>query len=223
MDLFQVIVLPLGLGLLGFIEPCSVGASLLFLWHVERAPPTTRVFHAVVFMLVRAAFIGALGAIAALIGMQFFGLQRLGWVALGILYALLGLAYLTGRVSVLMRRFGPDVRRATSTRRTVGLGVLFGLNIPACAAPLLLALLGTAAVGGAHAGRLAQGFVSLAVFGLALSLPLTIAIVYRPMQRVLSKFLERAARWPTVIGAVLVAIGLWSVYFGFVIDPAGAR
>jgi cytochrome c-type biogenesis protein len=222
MDIFQTFVLPLGLGLLGFIEPCSIGASLLFLWHVERAPPATRVLHAVVFMLVRAGFMGALGAIAAL-GTQFFGLQRLGWSALGVLYALLGLAYLTGRAGVLMRRFGSDVRRATSTRSTVGLGVLFGLNIPACAAPLLLALLGTAAVGGAHAGQLAQGFVSLATFGLALSLPLMIAIIYRPMRRVLSKLLERPSRWPMVIGAVLVVLGLWSVYFGFAVNPAGVQ
>lgn len=30
MDLWALIVLPLGLGLLGFVEPCSVGSSLLF-------------------------------------------------------------------------------------------------------------------------------------------------------------------------------------------------
>jgi cytochrome c-type biogenesis protein len=223
MDILQTVVLPLGLGFLGFIEPCSVGASLLFLWHVERAPPATRVFHAAVFMVVRAGFIGALGAIAALVGTQFFGLQRLGWIALGTLYALLGLAYMTGRAGILTQSFGPNLRRATNTRSTIALGVLFGMNIPACAAPLLLALLGTAAVRGAEAGHLAQGFVSLAIFGLALSLPLTIAVLYRPMQRVLSKLLEGASRWPTVIGALLVGLGLWSVYFGIAVDPAGAQ
>ena len=221
MDIFQTVVLPLGLGLLGFIEPCSIGASLLFLWHLERTPPSARVFHVVMFMLVRALFIGALGAIAALIGTQFFGLQRLGWVALGAFYAILGAAYLTGRVGLLMRSLGPNLRRTTDTRSTIALGILFGLNIPACAAPLLLALLGTATVRGAEIGQLAQGFVSLAVFGLALSLPLTIAIMYRPMQRLLSKLLEGASRWPTVIGAVLVALGLWSMYFGLTVNPAG--
>lgn len=56
-----------------------------------------------------------------------------------------------------------------------GLGLLFGLNVPACAAPLLLALLaGTAAAPGV---TLLGGFVSLAVFGLALSLPLVVAVL----------------------------------------------
>lgn len=222
MDIFQVLILPIGLGLLGFVEPCSIGASLLFLWHVERAPPFARAFHAIVFTLVRAVFVGALGTIAALIGAQFFELQRIGWIVLGVLYALLGLAYLTGRAGALMRSFGPTLPHVASTRGTVALGMLFGLNIPACAAPLLLALLGAAAAGGGDTGRLAPGFMSLSVFGLALSLPLTLAIVYPPLQRTLAKMVDRSSQWPAAIGILLVAIGLWSVYFGAAVDPARA-
>jgi len=33
-DLISLALLPFALGLLGFIEPCSVGASLLFLKYV---------------------------------------------------------------------------------------------------------------------------------------------------------------------------------------------
>ena len=52
-------------------------------------------------------------------------------------------------------------------RRSLGLGLLFGFNLPACAYPLMLALLGPDAVSGAL-----SGFATLFAFGLALSLPL---------------------------------------------------
>src|SRR3546814_1366678 len=68
-----------------------------------------------------------------------------------------------------MVTLGPSLKRLGRLRGSAGLGLLFGLNIPACAAPLLLALLAGAATTGA---TLLSGFVALAVFGLALSLPL---------------------------------------------------
>ena len=60
-----------------------------------------------------------------------------------------------------MRALGPRLRSISAGRGAVGLAVLFGLNIPACAAPLLAAVLGTAALGGT--GRILQGFATLAL------------------------------------------------------------
>lgn len=70
-DVFNLQALPVGLGLLGFIEPCSIGSNLLFIGYVEGKDPAVKIAQAGVFALTRAAFTGALGAAAALVGAAF--------------------------------------------------------------------------------------------------------------------------------------------------------
>ena len=213
MDLFvSGLLLPLGLGLLGFIEPCSVGSSLLFLKAVEGRPAATKVVQAIVFTLTRAIVVGLLGAAAALVGTAFLGFQRATWVGLGALYLTLGLAYLTGSAGRFMLTLGPSLGRLSATRGTVGLAVLFGLNIPACAAPLLAVVLGSAALGGP--ARVAQGFATLALFGLALSLPLTLALLWAPARLALDQLAALSGRVPVALGLLLIAFGAWSIYLG---------
>lgn len=216
----NLLLLPLGLGLLGFVEPCSIGSSLLFLRYIEGKDRATKVTQVIVFTLTRAAFIGGLGIVAAVIGTAFIGLQKAGWTLLGLLYIALGGIYLAGQAEVLMRRLGPSLGRLSGTRGTIALAALFGLNIPACAAPLLFAVLGSAAVGSpGGADRILVGFVSLGLFGLALSLPLALAVLWAPARR----FVERASafsrRVPLVIGLLMIGLGLWSVYFGLFVTP----
>jgi len=55
-----------------------------------------------------------------------------------------------------MVSIGPSITHLSGLQGLVGLGVLFGPNIPACAAPLLLALLGATA-GGATSAVLGSG------------------------------------------------------------------
>ena len=213
---WSLIVLPFGLGLLGFIEPCSIGSSLLFLKTLEGKPAHAKIAQALVFTFTRAAFIGSLGILAAFVGTAFAGLQRAGWLGLGLLYAALGVLYLTGHIKHLMVRVGPKLRELSSMSGSLALAVLFGLNIPACAAPLLTALLGTAALGGATA--VWQGFVMLALFGLALSLPLALAMLWPLARRKLDRLAGLSERAPILIGLMLVALGAWSIYFGLFVD-----
>lgn len=218
--LFNLLLLPVGLGLLGFIEPCSIGASLLFLHYIEGKDAATKITQAIVFTLTRAVFIGALGVIAALVGAAFIGFQKAGWVLLGVLYIVLGTVYLTGRSEALERTLGPSLGHLSGVRGTVALAVLFGLNIPACAAPLLFAILGMAAAGGgAGLQGMVMGFVSLGLFGLALSLPLALAILWAPARGALERALTFSQRVPVVIGLLLGGLGLWSVYFGLFVMP----
>ena len=84
-----------------------------------------------------------------------------------------------------MVALGPRLSRLAGLRGSAGLGVLFGLNIPACAAPLLLALFAAAAAQGATGATLTMGFVSLALFGAALSLPLVAAVLVSSAHRTL--------------------------------------
>lgn len=212
-EFWNLLALSLGLGLFGFIEPCTVGSTLLFVKYLEDRGKAEKVRATLVFTATRAVFIGALGAAAALVGALFFDLQRGFWIALGALYLALGAVYLLGRQGVLMRTVGPALAQAGETRGAAGLGVLFGLNIPACAAPLLGALL-TASLG---AAGLVRGFILLGVFGLALSLPLVAVVFWERGRRWFDWLSGLSRRMPFWTGVVFVALGIWSIYFGLTV------
>lgn len=214
-----LVLLPIGLGLFGFIEPCSIGSSMLLVKHLEGREAAARLRQILIFTLTRAIFIGGLGALAATAGSAFITVQKLGWLVLGLLYAGLGAVYLFGRAGVLMRSVGPGLSRWSGERGSAALGVAFGLNVPACAAPLLLVVLGAAAVGGA--GQVMTGFLTLSLFGLALSAPLVLVIAWPPARRALDWLAARAGRTPRWIGAILIALGAWSVYFGLFVSIEG--
>lgn len=215
---FQLIALPLALGLLGFIEPCSIGSSMIFVRFLENKSKAEKLAQTVLFAATRAVFIGTLGVVAVLVGGVFVAYQKAAWIALGLLYALLGALLVTGRAGPLMVALGPRIGRLSGTRASVGLGLLLGLNIPACAAPLLVALLAMAGATGASGGALAAGFVSLALFGLALSLPLVAAVYFEPARRLLDTLAHQSDRYPKWTGALLIALGLWSIRYGLVVE-----
>jgi cytochrome c-type biogenesis protein len=212
-ELATGIVLPIGLGLLGFIEPCSIGSTLVFIKLMEGKSAAVKVGQVTAFALTRAGFIGLLGAAAALIGGAFLGFQRGGWLVLGLLYLAIGLLYVTGRIGALLGTVGPRLAALGDLRASAALGLVFGLNIPACAAPLLLALLAASAAG-ATAGGVAGGFVTLAVFGLALSVPLAVVVLFERARGVLDRLAGLAGRMPRWTGLVMIALGLWSAWFG---------
>lgn len=214
----SLVLLPVGLGLLGFVEPCSLGSTLIVVKHLEGKSAATKLAQVSIFAATRAAFIGLLGMLAVVLGTAFLGLQRGAWVALGAVYVLLGLLYLIGKARVLMVSPGPSMARLSSLRGSASLGFLFGLNIPACAAPLLAALLTAAAAGGAAGGTLASGFISLALFGFALSLPLVLAVLFDPARRAIDWLAGLSSRLPVWTGLLLIALGLWSIWFA--LSPA---
>lgn len=215
-------ILPLGLGLFGFVEPCSLGATLVFIKAMEGRPAGIKLMQVGVFAVTRGAFIGLLGVAAALAGAAVLQLQHGAWIVLGALYAAIGVLYLSGRARWLMHGFGPTFAALSSVRGSAALGLLFGLNIPACAAPLLVALLGAAAASGATGATLAAGFVSLALFGLGLSLPLVLAVLFEPARRVLDWLAGLSRRLPVWTGLLLIALGLWSIRFGLVVPVNAA-
>lgn len=164
--------LALGLGLLGFVEPCTMGSNLILVKHLERCAPATRMAQMLVYALTRGLFMGGLGWLAALVGGWLFGAQRGLWIGLGSVYLVIGAIYLAGRREWLMVSLGPSFARLSGTRGSAALGVLFGLNVPACAAPLIVVLLGLSAAQGASGAAQWRGFLLLLIFGLALSAPL---------------------------------------------------
>lgn len=216
-EFWNLLALSLGLGLFGFVEPCTVGSSLLFVKYLEGREKGAKVRATLLFTLTRALFVGGLGILAALVGSLFLDLQRSFWIFLGALYVALGVVYLLGKQRVLMRTIGPRLEQAGEARGAAGLGILFGLNIPACAAPLLGALL-TATLGVAGAIR---GFVLLGVFGLALSLPLVAVVFWARGREWLDWLGGLSGRMPGWTGAVFVILGIWSIYFGLTVSGTG--
>jgi cytochrome c-type biogenesis protein len=126
------VLVPFGLGLLGFVEPCTIGSSLIFVKHLEGQEPGRKRAEVALFALTRALVIGAFGIMAVALGSAFLGFQKGAWIGLGALYLALGILYATGRAEALMVRLGPSLARLAELRGSAGLGVLFGLNIPRC-------------------------------------------------------------------------------------------
>ena len=217
-----LVAIPAGLGLIGFVEPCSIGSSLVFVKYLEGKSAAAKLAETTLFAGTRAAFIGLLGVLAAVIGSMFLDLQKSAWLVLGALYVGLGLLLATGRARALMVSLGPGLKRLSGLKGSAGLGLLFGLNIPACAAPLLFALLADAAASGKATAL--SGFVALAVFGFALSLPLVAVVLIPAARGLLDRFAALTGRYPVVAGLILVALGAWSIGFGLLatIDPVTA-
>lgn len=211
------LLLPLGLGLLGFVEPCSIGTTLLFIKLMEGKPAAARLGQVLSFALARALFTGLLGVGAALIGKAFLDFQRIGWLFMGAVYIAIGILYLTERVGWLMRAIGPKLANMGDIQKSAALGVFFGSSIPACAGPLLLALLASTAAGASGRG-LSWGFASLALFGFALSLPLVVAVLFKSARRGLDWLATLSSKVPQWTGALLIALGMGSAWFGLFVS-----
>lgn len=217
-SLTAFVLLPIAFGLFGFIEPCAIGATFLFVKTTEGKTVGVKVAQVLAFTLSRALFIGVLGGIAALVGSLFLSLQKAVWILTGLVYLGIGLLYLTRRIGPLMVSISPRLKALSSPRGAIFLGTAFGLNIPACAAPLLLALLAASAADGARGETVMRGFVSLALFGFALSLPLVLAVLFSGPRRALDWLAGLTRRMPLWTGVLFVVLGLWSIWFGLFVS-----
>ncbi len=201
--------LAFGLGLLGFVEPCSVGANGLFLAYLREKDRAARLRETAKFALSRSAVLGLFGIGVALVGGLVFSAQKGLWLFLGLLYLALGLAViLDARFRLgLFGRLRFDRLLPKRGDRSLGLGLLFGLNLPACAYPLMLALLGGSAASGAL-----WGFATLFVFGLALSLPLIPLAFSERATELLGRLARLGGVTPYVVGITLIALAAYVLY-----------
>lgn len=211
----QLILLAFSLGLVGFVEPCTIGAHMLFLSAQQRRRLPQRLSAVMVFLLARLFVMGGFGGLIVVFGQRLIGVQTGMWLVFGAIYLGLGIAILAGVDRGLRRRvrLAPDRWKFADAPLLQGLA--FGLNIPACAAPILFGLIGTATV----TGSAATGVLMMSVFALALTLPL-IPLSVAPG---LASGLDRAANWLKprrwLLGAIFVGLGLWSIWFGLFVEP----
>lgn len=213
---YHTLLLAFGLGLLGFIEPCTIGAHMLFLGSQQQRPLEQRLGAALVFLLARLVIMGGFGGAIVYIGQRLIGVQTTAWLVFGIIYLALGAAFLFGLDRHLRQRLSVALDQWKVASNPVLQGLAFGFNIPACAAPIIFALIGTATV----SGSAQAGFLMMAVFALGLSLPLVPMSVVPALSRPLDRLADwlRLRRW--LLGVVFVGLGVWSVWFGLFVDPA---
>jgi len=212
----SLVLLPLGFGLIGFVEPCAIGAHLIFLAHQAERSRRARAAALVAFIAARTSVMGMFGALVGLLGQLLIGFQTGFWLVFGLLYCMVGAAFLLNRSGRLKRGIVLPSPAWKNARSAWLLGAAFGLNIPACAAPILFGLLGLAVSGGSAIA----GFTMMAIFALGLSAPL-VAMTLVPA---FGRFIERSADWLRarrwLTGALFVVLGAWSIYFGLFVDPA---
>ncbi|MBL4720676.1 MAG: sulfite exporter TauE/SafE family protein [Alphaproteobacteria bacterium] len=213
---FQAFVLlPVGLGLLGFIEPCTIGAHLLFLETQNNRSQVQRLRAVLIFVAIRSLTAGLFGALIGLAGQRLIGAQTGIWLVFGLLYIVIGLAFLVGKSGLFKWRIDIAPEAWKRAQNPYVLGAAFGLNIPACAAPILFGLLGLTAT----SGTIAAGFSMMFLFGLFLSLPLVVFAVMPQLARWLKAMGRQLAQRRWIIGVLFLLLGLWSVWFGLYVDP----
>ena len=216
LGILELILLPVGLGLLGFIEPCTIGGHLLFL-NTQNDRSRLKKIHAVLtFIVARSVVAGAFGASIAFLGQRLISLQTGFWFIFGAVYLLIGLTFLAPRSAPLLQRIDLAPAAWKSSRSPLSLGLGFGLNIPACAAPILFGLLGLAAT----AGTMLAGFWMMFLFGLALSSPLAVFAAVPRLASSLETLGAKMKRMPWLVGIIFALLGIWSIWFGLHVDPA---
>ncbi len=89
---FQTLLPAFGLGLLGFVEPCTLGAHVLFLEGQRHRPAAQRMSAALVFLMARIVVMGGFGGLVVLLGQRLVGVQTGMWLVFGAVYLSLGTA-----------------------------------------------------------------------------------------------------------------------------------
>lgn len=212
----ELILLPIGLGLLGFIEPCTIGGHLLFLETQNGRSNREKLNAVLTFVATRAFVAGLFGALIAFLGQKVITAQTGVWLIFGIIYLAIGIAFLIGKAGYIKQRVNLAPAAWKQAQNPFVLGLAFGLNIPACAAPILFGLLGLAAT----TGTVVTGFAMMFLFGLFLSSPLAVFAVAPRLGDLLEKLGERMKRMRWLTGLVFALLGLWSIWFGLYVDPA---
>jgi len=214
LSLYTLLLLPAALGLLGFIEPCTIGAHLIFL-ETQHARSKAEKMHAVtVFIAVRSLTAGIFGAFVAFLGQLMVGIQTNLWLVFGSIYLVMGVLFFFGRGGLIKHRINLAPAKWKRASNPAVLGVAFGLNIPACAAPVIFGLLGLAA----SVGSILAGFLMMFIFGLALSLPLIILAAVPALAAHLAKLGNYLREKTWILGLVFVLLGIWSIWFGIYVD-----
>ncbi|MEE8400922.1 MAG: cytochrome c biogenesis protein CcdA [Candidatus Hydrothermarchaeaceae archaeon] len=220
MVLADLLVLPLFWGLIGSVEPCSIGINSIFLAHTNKFERSRRILEALKFTLARALILALIGLTAAFAGNRFFSFQSSYNIAFGIFYIFLGIVLIISRkwsipmpnidISQILKR-----KTFSEGNKTLAMGAAFGFAIPVCAVPFIAALLGKSLL----SGDLFFGFLSLFIFGTALSLPLLPLSYSEKGHAIMGKIAKKSYLTYYIGGLALIVLGIFTIYSWVFVYP----
>lgn len=204
MPVVWTLVAPIGLGIVGAFTPCALGINAVFLTYLAGKGRAARLAQAALITGVRAAFLTALGLLFGLFGQSVAAFVRGYQQVIALVIITVGVVFVVNAfVTIPMPRVRL-VRPGNGTTGALGLGAVFGLDIPACTSPLLIGLLAQTVL----VGHWASGALSLFLFGIGMSLPLVAVSLFDGVNRGL---VATARRWRTpayvMAGALFILLG----------------
>jgi len=206
MSFLTLMLVPLAFGLFGFIEPCSLGINAIFLNHINAFSRRKRILETLIFTFVRGSILALVGLSAAFIGRKFITVQSSLFLILGIVYVSLGLVIIFKKYIPFLN-FSIDFFKYFGNKKTISLGIIFGVIIPACSIPFIIALIGQAAL----TQSLLEGFITLFVFGIALSLPLLVISMFDASNNIIQWLAKKAKNIPLITGIILILFGILTI------------
>ncbi len=207
-------------GLGGAFTPCTLGVNLVMVNYFSGKSKKQRLFQWTQFALSRAAMMAVLGLVIGLLGQM---IETFTWwfqMVVNILIIAMGVLFIMGRNRPILRGLDFTGNRALPENMSpLGLGALFGLNITACIAPLVLALLAQTVV----VGNWLTGGAALLLFGIMLSAPILAALfndhASEWISRTSAKY--RSVYYP-IIGGILIVLGLAEIVLSMYVIPGAS-
>lgn len=208
MDIYNIIVIPLLFGLIGFFEPCSLGINAVFLHRTESLNRGKRIRESLLFTLVRGLVLAFMGLSAAFFGSMFLKMQSSIFIAMGVIFIIAGVLNLINYFKPVFRQI--NLSRHFAGRSGIALGLIFGPIIPACAIPIVIALIGKSAL----TGVLIESFLSLFIFGIFLSIPLVFISYFERSNEIIVKISAKVENISWIAGILLIIIGILTMMSG---------
>jgi len=206
MGFYDLILIPILFGLVGFIEPCSLGINVIFLNRIKDFERNKRLYETTIFTFVRALILALIGLSAAFIGSRFITIQSSLFIVLGVVYIILGVLSIIN-IHYPIFKFSINFTNYFRNKGAFSLGFIFGLIIPACAIAFVIALIGNATL----SGNSFNGFISLFLFGIALSSPLIFISYFKKSIQIVQKLADKTRKFPWLAGVVLILIGILTI------------
>ncbi len=212
MTILTLLSLSLAFGLVGAFTPCALGINAVFLGYISGKPRRQRLVEWLGFALIRAVFLTALGLAFGLFGQLAGGFIRSYHALIGYLLIVLGGLFILSRFRALPL---PNVHlvpaltdgsagRGMGQTGALAMGVVFGLDIPACTSPLVLALLAQTVL----VGDYLFGTISLFLFAIGMSLPLLLVGGYEQANQWIMNTARRyGTTFYVVAGGLLIMVG----------------
>ena len=133
MTIYSLVILPFVFGLVGFVEPCSMGINAIFLSSIERKNRGNRAKEITIFVLRRAFVLALIGVSAAFVGNKYFSFQQYFFIILASLYIIVGILMLFSKSLLGKLR---DIRMVRTPACVIGNSVRIGNDIDAFPMPV---------------------------------------------------------------------------------------